>query len=246
MSHGPKPKDPPGGQPPRGGPSQPALALARPPESEPAGGDPRPVHPTEKEMGMVPLVLDKGIRTTAIGVLYGLDFEVVAKGFSARVFFDHYNRRLKVLDYQAEHYRPLVERLAWLADQNGFDKVFLKASREDWQRFLSLGYVLEGILKYYFHGRDAFVMSRFGSLQRAQSAHIIEENSLIEAVMRKPPDDRPLSLPVGYTQVLCGERAHPRAGPPVSRRCSGPTRARSPIPTTSSRPCAATWSIARW
>jgi putative beta-lysine N-acetyltransferase len=185
------------------------VSGPRPTEGDAHASDPRPVHPSDKAMGLVPLVLDKGIRTTAIGVLYGLDFEIATKGFNTRVFFDHYNKRLKVLDYQAENYPQLVERLSWLADQNGFDKVFLKASRDDWQRFLSLGFVLEGILKYYFRGRDAFVMSRFGSLARAQSAHIIDENTLIEALTRKPSDERAATLPAGYRQLPCGEEHIP-------------------------------------
>src|SRR5690554_3911839 len=47
--------------------------------------------PSDKDMGLVRLTLDKGVKTTAIGQLYGLDFEIEGEGFSVRVFFDHYN-----------------------------------------------------------------------------------------------------------------------------------------------------------
>ncbi len=36
--------------------------------------------PTTKEMGLVRLTLDRGVKTTAIGQLYGLDFEIEGKG----------------------------------------------------------------------------------------------------------------------------------------------------------------------
>lgn len=188
----------------------PAAADLAAPESDDAPHDPRPVHPTDKAMGLVPLVLDKGIRTTLIGVVYGLDFEIAGRGFTAKAFFDHYNRRLKVLDYSAEAPRPMVERLCWTAAQNGFDKIFLKATRQDWQAFLGLGFVLEGILKYYFRGQDAYVMSYFGSLARAQSRHLIEENGIIEAVMRRPRAYTPPPLPDGYRMVLCEEKHIPQ------------------------------------
>ena len=46
-----------------------------------------------------------------------------------RVFFDHYNRRLKVIDYHATDYRALCDRLIWLANANEYDKIFIKADR---------------------------------------------------------------------------------------------------------------------
>ena len=34
------------------------------------------LEPTEKKMGMVSLVLDKGVKTTVVGTIYGMDFEI--------------------------------------------------------------------------------------------------------------------------------------------------------------------------
>lgn len=106
------------------------------------------VEPSEKGMGLVRLVLDKGVKTTAIGQLYGLDFELEGDGYQIRLFFDYYNRRLKVMDYEATNHRAMMDKVRWLAQANEFDKVFLKATRHDWQIFLGLGFMLEGILKY--------------------------------------------------------------------------------------------------
>ena len=167
------------------------------------------VEPTEKDMGLVRLTLDKGVKTTAIGQLYGLDFEIEGDGFSVRVFFDHYNRRLKVVDYTATDYRALCGRLIWLANANEYDKIFVKAKRNDWQEFLCLGFVLEGILKYYYRGEDAYVLSRFSSLERALSQRVISETDLIETLMRQDRDYSPPPLSDGHQSILCAEEHIP-------------------------------------
>ena len=168
------------------------------------------VEPTDKGMGLARLTLDKGVKTTAIGQLYGLDFEIDGKGFVIRVFFDKYNRRLKVLDYEASDYRALAARLSWLAQENQFDKIFLKAHKDDWQRFLSFGYSLEGILKYYFRGEDAYVMSRFGTAERLTSAQLFRENEIIESLMRAAASYQPPPVPEGYAMVVASDRHIPQ------------------------------------
>lgn len=159
--------------------------------------------PTDKRMGLVRLTLDRGVKTTVIGTLYGLDFEIDGDGYSCTLFFDWYNRRLKVTRYEASDYRALLERLGWLAAENDFDKIFFKATKDDWQEFLRYGYMLEGILRYYFRGEDAYVLSRFRSADRVTSEHLIEESEIIEALMRSSPRREPRALPAGYTMFSC-------------------------------------------
>lgn len=166
-----------------------------PPQAESEWG---PTEPTDKRMGLVRLTLDRGVKTTAIGQLYGLDFELEHDAYTCRVFFDYYNRRLKVLDYDAKDPQAMLDRLTWLAEQNDFDKIFLKATKDDWQTFLQYGYLLEGILRYYFRGEDAYVLSKFRSVDRVTSEHLIEESDLIEKLMREGEQREPTALPEGY------------------------------------------------
>lgn len=161
------------------------------------------MEPTEKKMGLVRLTLDRGVKTTVIGTLYGLDFELDDDRYRANIFFDYYNRRLKVLSYEATDYPALLERLAWLAEQNDFDKIFFKAKKDDWQVFLAHGYMLEGILKYYFHGEDAYVLSKFRTTARVTSEHLIEESDLIEELTKDPPQKQVKPLPQGYSLFRC-------------------------------------------
>lgn len=178
---------------------------ANPNPQTPEGSEWEAVEPTTKDMGLVRLTLDRGVKTTVIGQLYGLDFEIDGSGFSVRVFFDNYNRRLKVIDYEATDYRALCERLIWLASSNGYDKIFVKTGRKDWQEFLSLGFILEGILKYYYRGEDAYVLSRFSSLQRALSQRVIAEADLIETLMAQPRGEAHPPLHEDYRGFLCEE-----------------------------------------
>jgi beta-lysine N6-acetyltransferase len=148
------------------------------------------LEPTEKDMGLVQFTLDKGVKTTVVGTVYGLDFEIEGDGYTVKVFFDYYNRRLKILDYKAENYQNMLERLAWLAESNDFDKVFVKASKADFQQFLSHGYMMEGVLKYYSNGEDAYVLSRFSSFDRIHSENLVKEAELIENLIYHSPDEK--------------------------------------------------------
>lgn len=141
------------------------------------------LNPSEKDMGVVKFYLDKGVSTTVVGTVYGLDFEINVKGCKVNVFFDYYNKRLKIFDYKVTDFSALTQRLVWLAKHNKFDKIFVKARKRDFQRFLSHGFVLEGILRYYFNGDDAYVLSRFSSKSRAISKNLISESELIEGLI---------------------------------------------------------------
>lgn len=165
--------------------------------------------PSDKRMGLVQITLDEGVRTTVVGHVYGLDFQLEGPGYRTRIFFDYYSRRLKVLDYEATDWLALTARWEYLARENHFDKIFLKATKDDWQTFLSFGFVLEGILKYYFRGEDAYVLSKFRTLERITSAKLIEESALIEKLMRTPKDYEPAALPEGYRMEIAEPRHIP-------------------------------------
>ena len=158
--------------------------------------------PKDKRMGLVRLTLDEGVKTTVVGHIYGLDFEIDGKGHHARVFFDYYSKRLKVLHYEATDYRAMIHRLNWLARANHFDKIFFKATKDDWQTFLTFGYVLEGILRYYFRGEDAYVLSKFTTVERINSPDLIEEGELIERLMGGSREYTPPPLPKGHSVVM--------------------------------------------
>ncbi len=151
--------------------------------------------PSDKDMGVVTLYLDKGVKTTVMGTVYGLDYEIEDDSYSASVYIDYYNKRLKISDYQATDYQKMIKRFSWIAEANQFDKIFVKTKSEDFQEFLSRGYVMEGVLRYYFSGEDAYVLSRFSSEERIHSDCLIEEGVIVEDIIygSKKKEVKPLS-----------------------------------------------------
>lgn len=151
-------------------------------------------------LGVVELTLGDGQTVTVVGVVYGLGHTIRGPGYEAELFLDQYNQRIRVQSYQAEDVSALVLALRELADRNGFDKIIVMASHDDWQAFLRFGYVLEAVLEYFHAGADAFVVSKFRSQERLSSPALMEETLLIEKITASPAPGSPRSpLPAGHT-----------------------------------------------
>lgn len=161
--------------------------------------DIRPAPAKERSaLGKVNLVLDPETQITMVGVVYGLEHQISGDNFTATLFMDHYNQRIKILKYSGTNYEGLILKLRWLAEANGFDKMIAMASRSDWQQFLRHGYVLEGVLKYYLNGEDAYIVSKFRSQDRLTSHSLMEEILLIEKLMHTEVKKTPNPRPSGY------------------------------------------------
>ncbi len=133
-------------------------------------------------MDIIDLTLNKGSKTTIHGKIYGLVYEIEEDNYYLKIFSDYYNRRLKVLDYSGNNYEGMAEKINYIAQENEFDKVFIKGSSNDWEKFMSYGYVIEGIFKYYYNGENAYSLSKFFSSQRRNSGAIEKENEIIESI----------------------------------------------------------------
>jgi beta-lysine N6-acetyltransferase len=149
------------------------------------------------QTGVVELQLSEDQSLRAVGVVYGVEHTIRGEGYEARLFLDQYNQRIKILNYNAENFRGMVQNLRWIAEANGFDKIIAMASRQDWRMFLRFGYVLEAVIKYYLNGEDAYVMSKFRSQERLSSGSLMEEILLIENIMDEPRVQEVRSLPQG-------------------------------------------------
>lgn len=156
-------------------------------------------------LGVASLVLGDGVTVKAVGVVYGLEHTIRGADFEAQVFLDHYNQRLRVLEYSASDVTEMVMALRALADANGFDKILVMASHDDWQAFLRFGYVLEAVLEYFHAGVDAFVVSKFRSQERLSSPNLMEEILLIEQIVGERAVGHVRELPEGY-RVRLAER----------------------------------------
>ncbi len=153
---------------------------------------------SRSEMGKVTLYLEPGKELTFVGLVYGVEHTVSGPDFSATIFLDHYNQRIRILDYTGPNYSEMILSIRRLAEANAFDKIICYAKTNDWQQFLQHGYVLEAVLKYYFAGEDAYVVSKFRSQARVTSGSLLEEILLIEDIMSRPFETTSRSLPEGY------------------------------------------------
>lgn len=149
-------------------------------------------------LGVVEITLGDGATIKAVGVVYGLEHAVSGPGYSATLFLDHYNQRVKLLRYEATDLGAMILRVRALAAVNGFDKVTAMAGKDDWLEFLRFGYVLEAVIKYFHDGADAYVVSKFRSQERLASPSLMEEILLIERIMASPPDVERTPMPEGY------------------------------------------------
>ncbi len=177
---------------------------ASPQDEIPQDVAPASSEPSNKEMGVIDLTLDKGVDIRAYGKVYALDYSIREEGCEIDLTIDYYNRRLKVLNFEGD-LPDICRRLDYLANKNQFDKIFIKATAQDWQGFLAHGYMLEGIILHYFNGENAYVVSRFLSRDRITSPTLLEESALIQELMHQPRKNRPLDLPEGYTLTLATE-----------------------------------------
>jgi len=157
-------------------------------------------------LGKVTLHLEETTQITAVGVIYGLEHTLMGEGFTAKIFLDQYNQRIKVTEYEATDYDAMLMKVRKVAEANNFDKIIFMAARKDFQRLLTHGYVLEAVLKYYLNGNDAYVCSKFRSQERLTSHNLMDEVILIEDVMGDPvttyDPPKELSLPEGYVVSL--------------------------------------------
>ncbi|QNO14993.1 putative beta-lysine N-acetyltransferase [Alkalicella caledoniensis] len=139
-------------------------------------------------MKIIKIYLDKNTSTTIHGSIYGLDYVIEEEGYYTKIFLDTYNQRVEVIDYEGKDIDGLTTRLDYLAQKNNFGKVYLKAKSDDWEKFLTHGYILEGIFKHYYNGDNAYSLAKFFSKERRISEGFEKENEIIEEVAKIEPE----------------------------------------------------------
>lgn len=136
-------------------------------------------------MDIQDLTLDKGKITTIHGEIYGMDYLIKEKDYYVKIFLDSYSKRIIVLDYSGPNIYDLSRRLDYIANENGFDKVFIKAKPDDWEKFIQHGYNLEGIFKYFYNGESAYSIGKFYTKERRWSNAIEEEDEIINQIIHQ-------------------------------------------------------------
>ncbi|WP_425449246.1 putative beta-lysine N-acetyltransferase [Dethiothermospora halolimnae] len=150
-------------------------------------------------MEIIDLTLNKDNKATIHGSVYSLQYEIKEEDYYLKLIIDYYNKRLKILNYGGKNYRGMAKRIDYIAKENNFDKVFIKATSKDWEEFMSYGYILEGIFKYYYNGDHGYCLSKFYSSKRRDSDTIEKENEIIETINDYKPKDIDIKLEEEYS-----------------------------------------------
>ncbi len=119
--------------------------------------------------------------------------------FYAKMLLDFYNKRLKLLEYDNhDNISGLDNLLLQTAVNYKLEKVLITANRDDWEKFLERGYVLECLNKFYFSGNPGYHMAKFLSSGRRRSGNPLEADRVLQLALEKSITP-PHPLPEGYT-----------------------------------------------
>lgn len=124
--------------------------------------------------------------------------EAVLAGKPVKLNLDFLNKRIKVLDYHGKNIDLLISYLYNLG-RGMFSKIIVVARQNDWQEFLTRGYVLEGVNEGYYLGRPGFYMVKFLTSERRMSHTLEKEAEIFRDILKRPRVSVPPSLPVGYS-----------------------------------------------
>lgn len=113
--------------------------------------------------------------------------------FKMKACVDGLNKRLRIEDYEGNA-ASLFKRAGDIAKANGLTKIVIKSKVTDWETFLSIGCMLEGVFKGYYRGSDAYGMAFYLDLRRRTSDYWIEEDRMLHQVRALPikPERPPL------------------------------------------------------
>ncbi|UUZ95170.1 putative beta-lysine N-acetyltransferase [Paenibacillus sp. P25] len=114
--------------------------------------------------------------------------------YTMHVFFDPFNRRLRVDDYEGNADSIANEAYA-LMKERGLTKAFIKAKEADWQTFLARGYMLEGVFKGYFRGKPAYSVALYASDERRMSNYWMQEDEILQQVLKRERHSQLPELP---------------------------------------------------
>lgn len=139
---------------------------------------------------------------------WGLYQEVGGNGFSARLDFSPYNKRISILDYHFDNNdgpKALNALLENTCTRQGFTKVWGKMAQKDKNLFLTQGFQAEaGIRGYFSNQEDAVICSKFFD-QRQSSVTADENNKILQQIKDCDPT-RYRHLPEGCSFKLAEQQ----------------------------------------
>ncbi len=125
----------------------------------------------------------------------------------AAIYKDGYNRRLRVDEFRGN---PVLlwEYVKKEAQSNLYEKVIVKARRDQSLFFFEKGFILEGGVNAYFNGDKAFFMSKFLTDERRNSSYWRDEDAILQSVQELGRHESGGLIPISVaTQDHAGQLA---------------------------------------
>ncbi|MCA1030342.1 putative beta-lysine N-acetyltransferase [Bacillus timonensis] len=117
--------------------------------------------------------------------------------FSMDYVLDRFNNRLRVEDFRG-NLNCVVKKVGELITKYHFEKAIVKVRQEQFEYFLGQSYILEAVIKGYFNGNDAFVMSRFYEESRRSNSNWKKEDEIIDSIFNKSKSESGKSIPTPF------------------------------------------------
>jgi len=111
---------------------------------------------------------------------------------------DEHNERLKLLRYDSDHIADLEKDLQKLARNHPTTKVIIYAKKADIPVWTQYGYEQEGVIEGFDQGRNAHMLSRFLTAERAASAAPELAEQILEISLSKKQQKPLEKLPDEY------------------------------------------------
>jgi len=104
--------------------------------------------------------------------------EIQIKNGSARIKFDEFNQRVKILSFKG-NLEDLMNQLTSYANKGVIGKIFSIIPKEDIYIYKEQGFIIEAKIDQFLNGQPAYFLSKFLATQRKMSMHLPEEEEVL-------------------------------------------------------------------
>ncbi|MEH7109476.1 putative beta-lysine N-acetyltransferase [Bacillus sp. JJ1764] len=97
------------------------------------------------------------------------------------VCLDPFNKRIRVDDYRG-NLKQLLSKVEELVHEHQSEKLIIKGRKEDIIPFFEFGLQPEGMIDRYFHGSDAYLLTKYYTSERKKNDHWVTEDGMIHSI----------------------------------------------------------------
>lgn len=104
--------------------------------------------------------------------------EIQIKNGSARIKFDEFNQRIKIISFKGD-LEDLMNQLSAYKSKCSIGKIFSIIPKEDIDVYKSQGFIIEAKIEQFLNGQPAYFSSKFLAFERKMSINLPEEEEVL-------------------------------------------------------------------